>query len=55
MGMQKLGMQTRVIYPELKKYFYKEHSNVTCKEFLTKKPGLRMDTHSSNDNTLSRQ
>ena len=29
------GLQARDIYPELKKYFYKEHSNVTWEEFLT--------------------
>ena len=26
-----VGLQTRVIYPELKKYFYKENSNLTSK------------------------
>ena len=29
------GLRARDIYPELKKYFYKEHSNVTWEEFLT--------------------
>ena len=29
------GLQARDIYPELRKYFYKEHSNVTWEEFLT--------------------
>ena len=28
------GLQARDIYPELKKYFYKENSNVTWEEFL---------------------
>ena len=36
---------------ELTKYFYKEHSNVTWKEFLTKF-GLWIDTRSTTDNTL---
>ena len=27
------GLQARDIYPELKKYFYKEHSNVTWNNF----------------------
>ena len=46
------GLQTRDIYPELKKYFYKEHSDVTWEEFLTTKFGLCIDTRSSTDNTL---
>ena len=33
------GLQARDIYPELKKYFYREHSNVKWEEFLTKKMG----------------
>ena len=40
------------IYPELKKYFYKEHSNVTWGEFLITKFALWIDTRSSIDNTL---
>ena len=31
------GLQARDIYHELKKYFYREHSNVTLEEFLTTK------------------
>ena len=31
-------------YPELKKYFYKEYSNVTREEFLTTKFGLWVNT-----------
>ena len=27
------GLQARDIYPELKKHFYREHSNVTWEEF----------------------
>ena len=46
------GLQDRDIYPELKKYFYKEDSNVTWQEFLTTKFGLWIDTRSSTDNTL---
>ena len=46
------GLQARDIYPELKKYFYKENSNVTWQEFLTTKFGLWIDTRSSTDNTL---
>ena len=45
------GLQARDIYPELKKYFYKENSNVTWEEFLTTKFGLWIDTRSSTDNT----
>ena len=33
------GLQAGDIYPELGKYFYKEHSNVTWKDFLTTKLG----------------
>ena len=40
------------IYPELKEYFHKEHSNVTWEEFLTPKFALWIDTRSSIDNTL---
>ena len=29
------GLQARDIYPELKKFFYKKHSNLTWEEFLT--------------------
>ena len=46
------GLQARDIYPETKKYFYREHSNVTWEEFLTTKFGLWIDTRSSTDNTL---
>ena len=34
------GLQAREIYPELKKYFYKEKSDVTWKYFLTTKSAL---------------
>ena len=46
------GLPARDIYPELKKYFYKEHSNLTWEEFLTTKFGLCIDTRSSTDNTF---
>ena len=46
------GLQARDIYQELKKYFYREHSNVTWEEFLTTKSRLWIDTCSSTDNTL---
>ena len=46
------GLEARQIYPELKMYLYKEHSNVTWEEFLTTKFGLWIDTRSSTDNTL---
>ena len=44
--------QAKDIYPELKKYFYKENSDVTWKEFLTTNFPLWMDTRSSINNTL---
>ena len=46
------GLGAMNIYPELKKYFYKEHPDVTWKEFLTTKFALWIDTRSSIDNTL---
>ena len=46
------GLQARDIYPKKKKYFYREHSNVTWEEFSTTKFGLCIDTRSSTDNTL---
>ena len=46
------GLKARDIYPELKKYFYREHSNVTWEEFLTTKFGLWIDTRSSTNNAL---
>ena len=45
-------LKVRDIYPELKKYFYKENSDVTCEEFLSTTFGLWIDMHSSIDNTL---
>ena len=46
------GLQARDIYPEFKKYLYKEHSNFTWEEFLTTKFGFWVDTCSGNDNNL---
>ena len=46
------GLQARDIYPELKKYFYKENSDVTWEEFFATKFTLWIDTHSNTDNTL---
>ena len=46
------GSQARDIYPEIKKYFYKEHSNVTWEEFLTTTFGFCVDTRSSTDNII---
>ena len=46
------GLQAREIYPELKKYFYKENSDVTWEDFLTTKFALWIDTRSSIDNML---
>ena len=36
------GLQATDIYPELTKYFYREHSNVTWEKFLTTKFVLRL-------------
>ena len=46
------GLQAIDIYPEIKKYFYREHSNVTWEKFLITKFGLWIDTRSSTDNAL---
>ena len=46
------GLQAGYIYPEIKKHFYREHSNMTWEEFLTTKFGLWIDTRSCTDNTL---
>ena len=45
-------LQARKIYPELKKYFHKENSNVTLEHFLMTKFALWIDTRSSTNNTL---
>ena len=46
------GLKARDIYPGLKKYFYKEVSDINNEEFLSTKLGLWIDTRSSIDNTL---
>ena len=46
------GIQARYIYPELKKYFYKENSDVIWKTFLATKFALWIDTRSSTDNNF---
>ena len=46
------GLQAWEIYPELKKYFCKENSDVTQEGFLTIKFALWIDTRSSIDNTF---
>ena len=50
--LYRAGLQARDIYPELKKYFYKENSDVTWEEFLTTKFALWIDTRSSTNNIL---
>ena len=47
-----LGLKARDIYQELKKYFYKENSDVTWEGFLTIKFALWIDTRSSTNNIL---
>ena len=49
------GLQAREIYPELKKAFYEENSDVTWEDFLTTKFALWIDTHLRIDNTLHRK
>ena len=46
------GIQARDIYPELKKYFYKEHSNVSWEELLVTKFALWIHTRSDTNNAL---
>ena len=46
------GLQAREIYPELKKYFHKENSHVTCEDFSTTKFALWIDIRSSVDDKL---
>ena len=46
------GLQWREIYPELRKYFYKENSDVTWEDFLTTKFALWIDTGSSTNKAL---
>ena len=46
------GLQARETYPELKKYFYKENSDVTWEGFFKTKFALWIDTRSRIDSTL---
>ena len=46
------GIQAGDIYPELKKYFYKENSDLTWEEFLTTKFALWIDTRSDTNNAF---
>ena len=46
------GFQDTDIYPELKKTFYREQSNVTWEEFLKTKFGFWIDTCFSTNNTF---
>ena len=47
------GLKAREFYPELKKHFHKENSDVTWEDFLTTKFALWIDTRLSIDNTLN--
>lgn len=44
-----VDLQARDIYDEVKKYFYKEHLNITWEEVLTTRFGLRVDTRGAVD------
>ena len=46
------GILSRDIFPEAKKYFYKQDSDITWSEFLTTKFGLWIDSRSSTDMVL---
>ena len=46
------GSQARDIYPELKKYFYKENSELIWEGILTTKSALWIDTGSNTNNIL---
>ena len=50
--LKSLTTKLHALYPELKKYFYKENSDVTWEEFFATKFALWIDTHSNTDNTL---
>ena len=50
--LYRAGLQATDIYPELKKYFYKENPDVTWEGFLVTKLGLWIDTRSSTNNIL---
>ena len=46
------GLHVKDIYPELKKHFYKENSDVAWEEFLTTKLALWINARSSIDKTI---
>ena len=46
------GLQAREIYPELKKYFYKDNADMMWEDFLTTEFTLWIDTRWSIHNTL---
>ena len=48
------GLQAREIYAEMKRYFYKENSDLAWEDFLSTKFALWIDTRSNIDNTLHR-
>ena len=50
--LYRYGLQASDIYPELKKYFYKEDSDVTWEGLLTTKFALQVDTRLSTNNIL---
>ena len=50
--LYRAGLQARDIYPEMKKYFYEENSDVTWEGFLTTKFALWIDIRSSTSNIL---
>ena len=51
-SFNKGGILSRDLYPEVKKYFYKENSNVSCAEYCTTKFGFWVDFRSSTSNIL---
>ena len=46
------NIRDRDIYPELKRYFYKEQSNVRWEDFQATKRGLWINEHLSTESTL---
>ena len=50
--LYRAGLQARDIYPGLKKYFYKENSDVTWEGFLMTKFALWIDTRLSTNSIL---
>ena len=50
--LYKGGILPRHVFTELKKYFYKNHSDIKDEDFLTTKYGLWIDFRSSQENAL---